>query len=95
MKRALIQGFIRTDSNGLYTNSFDLCTPLINCQTVGNVVRLSTPQPLRFEWTGFRYNGNDHVDEQRTALWYAWHDYNGDASRWNAEICLKISTVWA
>ena len=95
VKRALIQGFIRTDSNGLYNNSFDLCTPLINCQTVGNVVRLSTPQPLRFEWTGFRYNGNNDVDEQRTALWYVWNDYNGDASRWNAEICLKISTVWA
>lgn len=90
---ALAQGFVRTEGRGLYTNTFHLSAPLINAVRSGNNVILSTVTPIRSEWVGDRYYGNDDIDEHRSSLFYVWYDYKDDPTRWVADLDLTLTSA--
>lgn len=89
---ALAQGFVRTEGRGLYTNTFHISAPLINAVRSGNNVILSTLTPIRSEWVGDRYYGDDDIDEHRSSLFYVWYDYKDDATRWVADLDLTLTS---
>ena len=90
-----IQGFFRTDSNGLYTNTFGLVGAIVNARVNGDVATISVPQPLRFDFGAYRYNYNDNVAEQRSALYEEIRLHGDDGSRYSADLCFEIqSSTW-
>ena len=79
-------------NDSLYTNTFNLSAPLINAVRSGNNVILSTVTPIRSEWVGDRYYGNDDIDEHRSSLFYVWYDYKDDPTRWVADLDLTLTS---
>lgn len=88
-----IQAFLRTDSDGLYTNTFQIRDPLTQSavDATANVAYIDTVQPLRIEYSGQRQYGNDDIDQQRSALWFMLYNYKNDASRFSASIEIKYT----
>lgn len=91
---AVVQGFLRTDSDGFYTNTFDILSPLINSSVSGDVATLGTFQPIKFEWTGMRYNDNDNIDGWRSSLWMTAYNNREDGTRFNAEFRFEIESSY-